>query len=352
MSVVLTDAEAILYFTEIASATRSFAVEDEVGTQRRGVLQQPTPLQRRVGAETYRETYEVCLKEGIRTRKQLETDFLERYQPLTDQEQATLRRLEGQRAVIEKKILRSGSEPLLLRQQREELEKVNVEYYSLLSKRTNYYTSTAEYQAERSEMIYYAECCATDVWPTPAGFRNETDRVLIERMVNHLAGFIRGFDQGTLRALARSPVVRTRWRVSNKTGSPFFGIPMAGGQAFFARPTADFTQDQINLCSWLMYYDDVSQAFEAPEWILNDDDKLDKWVEKKVQEREAERLKRVGSSGKTGHDHQDVIVFDEDREFMFAEGSPHREAFARKVKAAERTTGTTDQKNVAGSRRL
>jgi hypothetical protein len=347
MSVVLSDEEVKLYFAEIATGKRSCRIRNGKGQEIEIELRQPTVLERRKGIEIYKEAFDDCIANGIRTRKQLEKDFLERYKSvlMTEEDQVSLTRIESELKVIRRQLLRYDGEVVLVRQKREELDKKEKEYYAILSKRLQYYTETAEYQAESAEIYFYAKFCIPSLWPAVDSFSNEQDQVIKSLAISHLTSFIRGFDQSTLRALARNLNIRTRWRIANKTGSPFFGIPMQGGSQFFESPTADWTGDQVGLCSWLLYYDDVIQAFEAPEWLLKDDEKLDTWVDKKMQEKESERIKKLGMSGdRSAYDHQDVIVFGDDKDLLFGEGSPYVPAWDK----GKREGNITDQKKTLG----
>jgi len=346
MSVTLSESEVRLYFTEIATGTRQFKVRDGNGKERLGIFRQPTPKERREGARLYKEVYDLSLEEGIRTRVQLERDFINRYSFLTERESAQLRQMEAEIKLLTKQVMKYSHEPILFKQKKEDLGKKEAEYYTLLSKRSHYYTETAEFQAESAEMFYYASVCVPDVWSSRKDFSKERDKSLVSRLILELTAFIRGFDQSTLRAIARSPLVRTRWRIANKTGNPFFGIPMQGGSTFFATPTAEWSYDQAGVCSWLMYYDDVTQAFEAPEWMLKDDDKLDEWVQRKMKEKEAERIKNLGTGARDAYDHQDVIVFGDDRDLLFGEGSP----LAGPPKKSP-VTGISDERTILRSKK-
>jgi len=345
MSVVLNDEEVRLYFSEIATGTRTITVKNSKGKELLGILRQPTALEYRVGAEIYKDTFEDSIVNNIRTRKQLETDFIKQYNFLTEAELSKLSRLESELKVLRKQLIRLSGEPILVRQRREDLDKKEIEYYTLFSKRAKYYTETAEYQAESTEMFHYAKFCIS-LWKTTESFLVERDDVLRRQAIQQLTSFVRGFDQGTLRALARNPIIRTRWRASKKTGNPFFGIPMQGGNQFLGSPSAYWTPDQIGMSSWLMYYDDVTEAFEAPEWLLKDDEKLDRWVEKKMEAKERERIKKLGvGSDRDAYDHEEVIVFGDDKDLLFGEGSP----YTPKWDKGKSGDNISDQKSILGN---
>ena len=82
MSVVLSDEDVLLYFTEIATGTRSIDVYAKRGSVA-CLLTQPTPERKREGAEVYKRVYDLSIKEGIRTRQQLERDFINQYEFLS-----------------------------------------------------------------------------------------------------------------------------------------------------------------------------------------------------------------------------------------------------------------------------
>jgi hypothetical protein len=98
----------------------------------------------------------------------------------------------------------------------------------------------------------------------------------------------------------------------------------------FGGIVADWNPSQLALAYWFSFYDSVYEHHERPPMkIINNDDLLDKWVEKQSKEVES-RAKKNGSSmnnvSKSALEHDELIVFDdaddiyyEDDNFMDAD---------------------------------
>lgn len=89
-----------------------------------------------------------------------------------------------------------------------------------------------------------------------------------------------------LRTIARNDPWRSMWNIFKKGGN------------LFNKPTIEYSQDQLHLCSYSSMYDNVYESSESPnEKVLEDDDCLDGWFivqkrkhEKSKKERETEEL--------------------------------------------------------------
>lgn len=101
---------------------------------------------------------------------------------------------------------------------------------------------------------------------------------------------------------------RARWRAATKTGSPLFeGV------------ATDWNINQVALSFWSNFYDGIFEHPERPDMsVINNDDLLDRWVEKKSKEMEDRAKKNSDGTGKhgfgTAYDHDEVVIFD-DEEF-------------------------------------
>lgn len=131
---------------------------------------------------------------------------------------------------------------------------------------------------------------------------------------------------GVLREIARGQGEvgaewRARWKASKETGSPLFGGNVA-----------DWNPSQLALAYWFGFYDSVYEHPERPPTkIINNDDLLDKWVEKKSKEVEDRASKQNNKSigvVRGALDHDEMIVFEdaddlyyEDDSFIDADGN-------------------------------
>lgn len=101
---------------------------------------------------------------------------------------------------------------------------------------------------------------------------------------------------------------RARWRAATKTGSPLF-----------EGATTDWNINQVALVFWSNFYDNIFEHPERPDQkTIDNDDLLDKWVEdksKEMEDRAKENTRKARRGGSlTAHDHDEVILFDEEAE--------------------------------------
>jgi hypothetical protein len=119
-------------------------------------------------------------------------------------------------------------------------------------------------------------------WPTFADMQNELDTAIVFHLINSYYNYTI-VDSVKIRALARSGVWRVKWNAAKTCGNL---------QQLFNVDLSDLTVDQHMLIYWSQVYDSVYEAYERPpDYIIEDDDELDKWLEKEGEEREKERRK-------------------------------------------------------------
>ena len=118
---------------------------------------------------------------------------------------------------------------------------------------------------------------------------------LMQQLLLKFSEFWGGLSPKIVRMVARSSAWHLRWVAATQTGSQLFPDRII-----------DWNVNQLSLCYWSMFYDNLSQHPEAPKGDhLDNDEMVDSWVE---QENNKSR-KGVSSQGNTGKssDTQKVI---------------------------------------------
>jgi len=89
-------------------------------------------------------------------------------------------------------------------------------------------------------------------------------------------------DAKKIRALARHPIWRNKWIAAKAVGG------------LFDKPIVELTDEQHAIIYWSSVYDNVYDAYERPsDEVIEDDDKLDAWLE--------DQAKKSKESAKTRH---------------------------------------------------
>jgi hypothetical protein len=107
-------------------------------------------------------------------------------------------------------------------------------------------------------------------------------------------------DTDILRELAKRPEVKNTWTLCKN-----LNLPMFPGLVLQWNPL------QRRLCFWLSYYSSIEGAYNRPpEWIIRNNELLDKWMKQQVEdsERESEQNWRKGKVDvpRTPYDHDEV----------------------------------------------
>ncbi len=247
--------------------------------------------------KTYYSTYKKCRADGILTRLELER-YLEENGLFTEIEETTLKNIESGPASkyrkikafedesMERRFIESKMIEIMLGYKVVDLLELNMEpeleeipedtvYRELAVKKNSYIKYSAESIAENeknNKLIYY--CCYINgtekrLWSSFEEFLNETNKYVINILLREVSIFLSGFHQTILRKIARNVMWRTRWISSTKTGSQLFkGL------------VSDWDTNKSMLCYWSNFYDSIYSLSEKPEeFVVNDDEFLDNWLE-------------------------------------------------------------------------
>jgi hypothetical protein len=173
------------------------------------------------------------------------------------------------------------------------------------------------------------------IWSTEDYWKQ--DSRLIEALVREYMES--RLEETVIRELARTEPWRTTWGVA-KSEKSLFGIP-----------ATMLTTEQKSLVVWSRIYDSVYESTECPpETVILDDDMLDGWLILQSREREEERKKAHGFTGKKGPSGQEVFLFAdgaEDAERIQAMNDPHGKSVLRqRMQALQKAGGRLSEEKM------
>lgn len=248
---------------------------------------------------TYYNSYKECRSLGILAKKEIE-EYIISNNLFTEQEEEALLNIEGGPASkyrkirtfedesMERRFLESKMIEIMLGYRIIDLRNLNTEpdmqdipedsiHRDISSKKSTYTKYSAEAIAEVNKnykLVYY--CCFdrnTDkrIWDSFEEFMNEKNRLAVIVILREVCSFFSGFHQTVLRKIARNVMWRTKWISATKTGSPIF-----------PGNVGEWDMNKSMLCYWSNFYDSVYAGHERPEeYVINDDEFLDNWLENK-----------------------------------------------------------------------
>lgn len=165
-----------------------------------------------------------------------------------------------------------------------QIQAAEKELTDLLERKNNIFANTLEFRAERHFVSRLVGFITQDVHQKPlwsgGDISGETATELIETLINEYLN-TQTLDTPRIRSVARNNLWRYRWQLGK--GDP---------KSLFGRNVQDLSPEQNLLVFWSQVYDMVYESYEPPpQYIIEDDEKFDAWLEKKAKEGEAKRSK-------------------------------------------------------------
>ena len=279
----------------------------------------PTVEESLVASNYYDARLNLYKKEGVITKKQL-LFYLNKYEIFTSDHQKELERIEGVPKIkyakpfaglneeeLAKEVEKTVAEIVcgvksvnlleFLTQKEEKKEKdPDVKRLTELTNlKDSYLKNTAESLAEKDRIYRLIQFCSYNgdsnkrVWENWNIFENERNKKFQILIVSLGGTFLSAIKQNKIRRIARHHVWRSKWISATKTGSTLFNGPVA-----------EWDPNKTFLAYWSNFYDNVYQAYEAPEeFIIEDDELLDNWLAKKMREAK-EKETKTGEQGDVG----------------------------------------------------
>jgi hypothetical protein len=174
----------------------------------------------------------------------------------------------------------------------------------MTNRRAGLVSNSAERYAQDAKtraIIWAASLDANDqpLWPTYEAFCDDSDVALVDSLARQISDVVH-LDTKQIRAVARSGLWRFKWSGAKAVGD------------LFGKPIVDLTDEQASLVYWSQVYDSVYESYERPpQSIIDDDDKLDAWLEnqtKKLQDKIKHDTKTPFGVSKSVARHGEVFV--------------------------------------------
>lgn len=274
------------------------------------ILVQPTGQQKLFSNFVEQTSLKEALKEGFLSEKDLTDAMRSEVFTVKDQEELNFvqSKIKTYEFLIKKRTNKQSTTYLeeirLLRGYKDQEN-------SLLNKKKMLENYTAEYKAKEDKYFNLLACCVLNInrepmWQsasTMLSAQGASELASIYGLLNDFLSFYWGYDVKIIRQIARSG----QWR------NIFVGA-IRGTLEMFPRGSKDFSNDQSNLLSWSMFYQDIyemSYKDRPSQETIEDDQKLDEYLEKFTKKFLAEQAldrKEDLRSKLDAKDHQDVIV--------------------------------------------
>jgi len=247
---------------------------------------------------TSRETYNSYLvydkrldelkAKSIMTEKEI-FDLAEKQKIYTKQDEASFTFLEKVNKDLNRKF--KTIDPRFKKSFKERIKKNQEQLSSLNSRRTSLKSHSAEYLAYQSRLNYLLVTCVRKknneyFWPNVEIMLNTLQTDLYNFLLEEYVKFMNGMSIKKIRAAARSPLWQTSFRYS-----------MESGQQLFPQPCSEWDINKILLCYWSMIYKNVFEKENCPmQFIIDDDDKFDDWLDKEQKRLKNKKVTRNNSS--------------------------------------------------------
>ncbi len=220
----------------------------------------------------YNQVKAKAIRFGLLTRSQMEK-FSRKYEVVDfDFVNKMLEKIE-RNLEKEKTILLHSRHALQIAEKRRKIYALENEIAYWKSKINFVYWHTAESKAEQQrtlfiicESIYKLD--NTKAWNSIADFLQD-NTVCQNDIINLYVNFAEGLDVSIIRYIARHPEWSIYWR-SLKSAN----------DCLFNQPVTEWDINKLLLVHWSQFYDDIMKSPEPPpQYIIDNDDDLDKWLQ-------------------------------------------------------------------------
>jgi len=301
----LTLEEVERYIEEIATRQRLVEIDGHIL-----IFKQPSIKLLQYAKFLHDKEYKEALNEGFLSKEDIKK-ILEERNIISDEDKVRLAKLynqlEAQRVLLSKTTKVKANQDRI----KKVIRRLEQDIAEIENKEKIKLSMSADIKAEEFKLLYlcwvstYVYESGELYWPTFEDFLEERDLVFRQNVLNEFVSFQNGLPTDVIRALARSNLWRIRYMTSIKTSEPVFGIP-----------TSEYTPDMLNLMYWSHYYQNIYEMLpedRPPDFIIDDDEALDAYMEDYYKEHEKEVAarrdkKRLGNSRLSAFDQEEVIV--------------------------------------------
>jgi len=232
-------------------------------------IEEPDPELKMFSYTIYDSVYDDSMRAGIPTIAEMEELLLEKdlWTPLDDR-MAEEKKEEVENLKIE--AFDSYFKPKQLRNIKFRIKSVERDIAKLLSKRMQYRRETCEGLAEDERRTWLILNSVKDKDGKKYKLGPSEEPEIIEFYLENM------IDPQKIRFISKSEPWRSMWVSAEKSGD------------LFGKPSTQFSDYQLSLCSNSIMYDNVYQSPECPPHeVIDDDDCLDGWLIKQRKERES-----------------------------------------------------------------
>lgn len=181
-----------------------------------------------------------------------------------------------------------GANTIQTKRIKKQIDRANKRREDVVDRYNRIVSYSFEHQAAEDRLRYLVKCVTEDkdgnaIWKDDYAFNNDMNHELLFRLMTAYVDHSHDiFKIDVLREIARSPMWRVRWGVGKNNICSLFGSNVC-----------DLNELQIGLIYWSMVYDSVYMSMDCPsDSIIEDDEKLDKWLDDRRQEQERKKINR------------------------------------------------------------
>jgi hypothetical protein len=308
--VLLTEDELYKVILEILSSEKFFYSE-ELGELL--VFTNPTATLKLYLEYLEESKVNLYIKEGYISESQIDEDLKAQFFSTEDQEELEEieNKLRAYKILLKKRVKNSPQ----AKSDQEKIKELEFNKDTLLAKKVQLNSYTAEHKAKEDKYLeLFTNCVLTPNrqkrWASTEDFLNNIDNLSnLYSLLNNYLEFYFGYTVNKIRQIARSNLWINYYITSMKTGSPLF-----------SNKPEDYSWNQLHLMSWSTFYMDIREMLytdRPSEEMINDDERLDKYLEEYSRKFKAERALEKGSALNSNSDKdQHVIVTAESEDYI------------------------------------
>lgn len=286
--------ELQLHLDEVIFSERLVFIEDDNITLPMVVsFRYPKKKERTIADVVYKKTFHRAVKDGMQTEEEM-MKILEGRGIWSEKDQKKADALRGQIDLRKKKLADPDIDPDRKPYLEEAIEKIEEELWKVELRKENALMNSAERQSRQTKFDYLIWACSRD--PETGETLNQNYLTFLQsleegvrrKLLKEFVDFLDGHTVTEIRYMARSNL----WRISY-TSAAKASMPL------FPGPISELTPDQLNLIWWSGYYQSIYEMLpeDQPEdWVIEDDDLLDKHMEglhkERTKEHQAKRSER------------------------------------------------------------
>lgn len=273
----------------IAWGKRYIAVKNGAGDEVILIVK-PLSMRDRVWLSfVYDRSINMAIKNGLMTEQQILKDAGEKG-IWTKEHDEKIKTLENELAKLseEKELEITKREASKIQRLK---ESISLMISEMNTKKQSIISMSAERYAEEQKIRAYAYVVTmreedSKYWNSWEEFLREKDHKLVSNILMEILNSAGRIESKIIRQVAKSPAWRHKWAASKAL-------------SLFPVNIIDMTDEQALLIYWSQIYDSVYEAYERPpQDVIDDDEKLDAWLESQSKKVDSEAKNRFKNNSK------------------------------------------------------